>query len=84
MKNLSLLVWLSQLALSVAMPLAGFVWLGVWLNNQFSWGVWIVVVCTILGLVFAVDGLRYSLKLMERLAKKETDEPSTISFNDHH
>ena len=84
MKNLSLLVWLSQLALSVVFPLVALVWLGVWLNSQFAWGAWIVVVCTILGLVFAIDGLRYSLKLMERLAKKETEEDPGISFNDHH
>lgn len=83
MKNLSLLVWLTQLALSVAVPLVGFVWLGVWLKSQFSWGAWVIIVCVILGLIFAIDGLRYSLKLMERLAKNETDETSKVSFNDH-
>ena len=83
MKNLSLLTWLSQLALSVAVPLLGFIWLGVWLRNRFSWGIWIVIVCVVLGLVFAMDGLRYSLKLMERLAKNETEQETRISFNEH-
>lgn len=83
MKNLSLLVWLTQLALSVAVPLVGFVWLGVWLKSQFAWGTWVIIVCVILGLIFAIDGLRYSLKLMERLAKNETQETSKVSFNDH-
>lgn len=83
MKNLSLLVWLTQLALSVAVPLVGFVWLGVWLRSRFAWGVWIILVCVAVGLVFAIDGLRYSLKLMDGLAKNETDETCKISFNDH-
>ena len=83
MKNLSLLTWLSQLALSVAVPLLGFIWLGVWLRSRFAWGIWIVIVCVVLGLVFAMDGLRYSLKLMERLAKNETEQETRISFNEH-
>lgn len=83
MKNLSLLTWLSQLALSVAVPLLGFIWLGVWLRSRFAWGIWIVIVCVVAGLVFAMDGLRYSLKLMERLAKNETEQETRISFNEH-
>ena len=73
MKNLSLLVWLTQLGLSVAVPLAGFVLLGVWLNNRFSLGSWVNVVCVILGLVCAADGLRTSLKAMLQTA--EGDKP---------
>ena len=33
MKDLGLLVWLTQLGLSVAFPLAGFVLLGLWLRR---------------------------------------------------
>ena len=82
MKNVSLLVWLSQLALSVAVPLGGFILLGVWLHNRFGWGVWVIIVGVLLGLVFAINGLRYSLRLIDRLAKdKKKEHP--ISFNDH-
>ena len=73
MKNLSLLVWLTQLGLSVVVPLVGFVLLGVWLNNRFSLGSWVNVVCVILGLVCAADGLRTSLKAMLQTA--EGDKP---------
>lgn len=73
MKNLSLLVWLTQLGLSVVVPLIGFVLLGVWLNNRFSLGSWVNVVCVILGLVCAADGLRTSLKAMLQTA--EGDKP---------
>lgn len=83
MKNLSLLVWLTQLGLSVAVPLAGFVLLGVWLHDRFGWGLWIVIVCAAFGLIFAAEGLRSSLKTMERLAKNETKEKPPVSFNEH-
>ena len=32
MKNISLLLWLTQLGLSVAVPLGGFILLGLWLH----------------------------------------------------
>lgn len=83
MKNISLLVWLSQLGLSVAVPLGGFVLLGVWLHNRFGWGSWIIVVCTVLGVICAADGLRSSLKAMDRIAKNETEDKPPVSFNDH-
>ena len=83
MKNLSMLVWLTQLGLSVALPLGGFVILGVWLKNQFSLGVWVVIVCALIGLICAIDGLRTSLKAMERLAKDKKEENPPVSFNDH-
>lgn len=84
MKNLSLLVWLTQLGMSVALPLAGFVWLAVWLRQRFDLGVWVIIVGVVVGMICAVDGLRSSLKAMERLSKKEKDEnKSSISFNDH-
>lgn len=83
MKNLSLLVWLSQLGLSVAVPLAGFILLGVWLHNRFGWGTWVVIVCSLLGFVCALDGLRVSLKTLNRLAGKETKDKPPVSFNEH-
>lgn len=83
MKNVSLLVWLTQLGFSVAFPLAGFVLLGVWLHNRFCWGVWIILVCTAIGLICAVSGLRSSLKAMERMAAEETKEKPPVSFNEH-
>ena len=82
MKDISLIVWLSQLGLSVVMPIAGFVLLAVYLRQQFSLGVWIIIAGTVLGLICAVQGLRNSLKMMEQMAKnKKEDLP--VSFNDH-
>jgi len=83
MKNLSMLVWLTQLGLSVAVPLAGFVWLAIWLRQQFDWGAWVIVVGVVLGIIGAIDGLRISLKAMDRLAKNEKEDKPPLSFNDH-
>jgi hypothetical protein len=84
MKDLSLLVWLTQLGFSVAFPLAGFVLLAVWLHKSCGWGSWVIWVGIILGLVCAIDGLRTSLKAMDRLANHKADpEPPPVAFNDH-
>lgn len=83
MKNMTMLVWFAQLGLSVVIPLAGFSWLGVWLRQQFDWGIWVVIVGIVLGLICAVDGLRTSLKAMERMAKEDKEEKPPVSFNDH-
>ena len=84
MKDLSLLVWLTQLGLSTALPLAGFVLLGVWLHNSCGWGVWTIWAGVILGIICAIDGFRTSLKAMERLTRKSKDTPPPpVSFNDH-
>lgn len=73
MKNLSLIIWLTQLGLSVALPLAGFIFTAVWLRQRYGLGVWVLIVGIILGLAGAVDGLRTSLKAMERLARKDEE-----------
>ncbi len=83
MKNLSLLVWLTQLAISVIVPLLGCTLLSVWLKQRFALGPWAVIVGVVIGLVFAVDGLRVSLKAMERMAKSEKETKTQVSFNDH-
>ena len=85
MKDLTLIVWLSQLGLSIAVPMAGFVLLAVWLKNSWGWGQWVIYVGIGLGLICAIDGLLNSLKAMARLGKKkEEDLPPPVSFNDHH
>lgn len=84
MKDLSLLVWLTQLGCSVAFPPAGCILLAVWLRNHWGWGTWVIWVGVILGFVLAIDGLRVSLKALERLTRKSKDkQPPPVSFNDH-
>ncbi len=84
MKNISLIVWLTQLGMSVAVPPAGFILLTVWLKNRFDLGLWVIWIGIILGLIGAIDGLRTSLKAMERLSKDKPEDGSPpVSFNDH-
>lgn len=83
MKDLSLLTWLTQLGLSVALPLGGFILLAVWLRQRFGLGSWVLWVGIGLGLYCAVDGLRVSLKTLARFSKKKDEEPPAVSFNEH-
>lgn len=84
MKDLSLLVWLGQLGLSVAGPLAGFILLGVWLHEGLGWGSWTIWAGIILGISGAVGGLRDTIRSMNQLVKKRSPkEPPPVSFNDH-
>ena len=84
MKDLSLLVWLSQLGLSVSLPPVGFILLAVWLRDRWGWGNWVLWVGIALGFISALDGLRLSLKALSRLTKnKKEDAPPPLSFNDH-
>jgi len=81
-----MLVWITQLGISVAAPLAGFSLLGLWLRQRFSLGVWVMLVCIGLGLICAVQGLRNSLQILERMDRqneKKKQAPPPVSFNDH-
>lgn len=84
MKDFNLLIWLTQLGLSVALPLAGFTLLGVWLHRNQGWGQWTVWACLVLGFICAVNGFRDSLRAMEQMSgsKKKSEQPS-VAFNDH-
>ena len=74
---------MTQLGLSVVLLPAVCVLVAVWLRNRFDWGNWVVWVGAILGLIYAVDGLRVSLKAMDKIAKNEEKENPPVSFNDH-
>ena len=78
-----MLIWISQLGISVAAPLGGFIFLGVWLQQRFELGMWVVIAGLVLGVIGAVDGFKNSLKAMERLAGDEKKDPPPVSFNDH-
>lgn len=84
MKDISLLVWLTQFGLSVAAPLIAFPLLSLWLQNKFGWGQWVLWVAIGLGIFAAIDGLRSSLKLLHRLSsKKKEEDPLPVSFSEH-
>lgn len=84
MKNLNLLVFLTQLGFSVVFPLAGFSLLALWLRDRYGFGAWVVYTGIGLGFLLAVDGFRNTLKVMERMARDKREDEPPVSFNDHH
>lgn len=84
MKDLNLIIWITQLGLSVASPLAGMTVLAVWLHRSCGWGTWVIWVGLMLGIISAVGGLRTSLKILERMSRSPKDpQPPAASCNDH-
>ena len=82
-KDMKLLIWITQLGLSVAAPLGGFILLAVWLRNRFQWGGWVIIVGVVLGILCAAEGLLSSIRAMRRMqGTKETEDPG-VSFNEH-
>ena len=83
MKNLNLLVWFTQLGLSVALPPVFFIFLALWLRDSCNWGGWVLWVGVVLGVICAIDGLRTSLKAMERMSGNKKEDTPPVSFNEH-
>ena len=83
MKDLNLLVWITQLGMTVAAPLAGFTLLGLWLRNRFGMGKWVVIAGCIIGLISAVSGLRSTLKMLGDMEARKDKPHPPASFNQH-
>ena len=84
MKEWRMLVWITQLGVSVAAPLAGFTLIAIYAQHRWSLPRWIVAVGVLIGLVSAVSNLRMTLRLMKRMDEqnRKSDE-STVSYNRH-
>ena len=82
MKNLQLLTWLTQLGLSTAVPLAGFILLAVWLRNRFSLGIWVLFVGIGLGLISAIHGFLRNLQALDKVGRKKGKKPP-VSYGEH-
>ena len=79
-----MLVWLTQLGLSVVIPPVCTIGLAVWLHRSHNWGTWVIWVGILLGVICAADGLRVSLRAMEKLgSSRKDDTPPPVAFNDH-
>ena len=84
MKDIHMLIWLTQLGISVAAPPVVLLLIAVWLRDRFGLGVWCILVALALGLICAISGLRQTLRLMERMHKQNhKDTPTVPGFNEH-
>jgi len=83
MKNIGMILWITQLGLSVAVSPVLLILLAVWLRDSCGWGAWVIWVGVLLGIYCAVQGLRSSLKTMQRQAADESEKKPPVSFNEH-
>ena len=86
MRDLGMLIWVTQLGISVAAPLTGYTLLAVWLQHRLELGAWVIVAGVLLGVSGAVGGLREALKSMDRYIsreRKKNPESPTVNFSEH-
>ena len=84
MKILFLLTWVGQFGLSCIFPTLLFLILGVWLQQKFHLGIWIVIILGILGIMTSVQTTRSCLQSLQRAAEEACDkEQRPIGFNKH-
>lgn len=84
MKVLSLLIWVGQFGLSCIFPTLLFLFLGVWLQQKFQLGVWVVILLGILGIMTSVQTTRSCLASLQKAAEQASDKKDRpVSFNKH-
>lgn len=82
MKYLKDLIWITELGLSVATPLALFLLAAVWLQNRFGLGGWIIILGLFLGLYSAFSSARTFARFYSSKKSKKEDEPP-VTFREH-
>ena len=80
MKDVTLLVWLTQMGLSIAVPLGGFIFLALWLHNSCGWGRWVIFAGIGLGLYSAFEGLRASVRAMQLILWRSLWNPVKLHY----
>ena len=84
MKILNLLMWVGQFGFSIIFPTLFFLILAVWLQNKYNLGVWIIILCGIVGLLTTVSTVKACLHSLRKAAEEaSSNKPRPISFNDH-
>ena len=84
MKFIALLVWVGQFGFSAIFPTVFFLLVAMWLQGKFGFGMWIVAVCGVLGILTSISAARSCLRSLRKAAEEASgkkDHP--VSFNDH-
>ena len=81
---LSLLLWVTQLGLSLLFPLCFFLILAVRLQQRYELGTWIVLLRGLVGFLTSVSTARSCIRSLRKAAEKASDQKDPpASFNDH-
>lgn len=84
MKILNLLMWVGQFGFSIIFPTLFFLLLAVWLQQKFGFGMWIVLVFGILGVLTTISTTKSCLRSLRKAAEEASgSQEPPVSFNDH-
>ena len=84
MKILSLLMWVGQFGFSIIFPMLLFLYTGVWIQNRFNLGMWVLILSGILGLLTTISTVKSCLHSLRKAAEEASgSREKPISFNDH-
>ena len=84
MKRLTLLVWVTQFGLSALFPVCAFLLLGSWLQNTWQLGMWVMIVCGVVGFLTSISTVRSCIWAMRRDADgAASDQEPPLAFNEH-
>lgn len=76
------LMYLTQMGLSLAMPMILCIAAAAWLQNRFGLGGWVVIAGIVLGVGGTVSTFRQILRRESQKAKRETQQRN--AFNDRY
>ena len=84
MKFIALLVWVGQFGFSVIFPTVFFLLVAVWLRGKFGFGMWIVAVFGVLGILTSISTTRSCLRSLRKAAEEASGKKDNpVSFNYH-
>ena len=84
MKILNLLMWVGQFGFSIIFPMLFFMFLGVWIQNRFGLGIWILIIFGILGLLTTISTVKSCLHSLCKAAEEASgNKTPPIGLNDH-
>ena len=83
-KFLSLILWVTQFGLSVLFPVCFFLIVASWLQQRFDFGMWIMIVMGVFGLLVSVSSARSCIRSLQKAAEETGDNKKPpVAFNDH-
>ena len=84
MKILNLLMWVGQFGLSIIFPMLFFLCLGVWIQNRFDLGIWILILFGMLGLLTTISTVKSFLRSLCKAAEEASgSKKPPVGVKDH-